>query len=149
MGHARAVDIGVEQSDPAPGAGQTDGDARGDRALANAPLTRADGDHALRLEADLTELHRRPLVGRDRHLDVGDRRKPGPQHLLDPCPRGGVEDCGMARKPDGDGDPAGFDVRRHHLPGIGQRPSRLRIGDGGKDKGDSRAIGSRHGWIKA
>ena len=65
MRNAGAIDVGVHQADLAAGPAQPIGQIGGDRALADAALARADGDDGLGRQADLAQLFRLALVGRD------------------------------------------------------------------------------------
>ena len=148
MRHAWTIDIGIEEAHAAAGAGQADGDAGGDRALAHASLAAAHGDHTLGLDADLAELHRWPIVGHDRDGDVGHLGKLRPQAFFDPAAGLIPEDCRVGGEPYRDGHRTSTARDAPQLIHLGQRAAGFRIGEVGKGGADSRFVGrDAHGGL--
>ena len=132
MGHARAVDIGIEQANAAAGSRQADCDRSRDCALAHAPLARADRNHGLGLQADLPDLRRRTVVLDDVHGHLCHRGKPGAQQFLDPGPRVLPEDRRMRCEGNGYRDRRGPGRDIAHLPHLDEGTSCLGVGDAGE-----------------
>ncbi len=84
---AGTVNVGVHQADLGAGSSQPDGQRRGNGALADPPLTGADGDHRLGLQTDFTEFLRWPVMLGQLDIDFGQLRQAAPEMLDQVRPR--------------------------------------------------------------
>ena len=110
MRDAGAVDVGVHEAHFAAGVLQRDGERRGDGALADAALARADGDHALGREADRADRLRRPTMLDDFDVDLGVRRQPRAQAIDQLLPRLGPQRRRLGGERHGDDRRAGRSI---------------------------------------